>query len=312
MMPAGPTEQRIEHAETRTDVRFPSGSDDCAAWLYTPAKAAADTPLPIIVMAHGLGGVKEERLDAFAERFSAAGYACLVFDYRHFGASGGEPRQLLDVYAQLADWKAAVMYARTLPGIDPERVVVWGTSFGGGHVIITAAEDHRIAAAIAQCPFTSGLASGLATAPATSAKLTVLALRDVIASRRGRPPVMVPTYGDPGSTALMTSHDASSGVRALIPEGARYPKDVAARVALQISTHVPGRRVKEVTCPILFAVAERDTVAPATATQKYAATAPRGEVKLYDAGHFDIYVGDWFERNVADQIAFLRRHVPLS
>ena len=47
------------------------------------------------VMAHGLGGVRQMRLDAFAERFSSAGYRCLVFDYRHFGAGAGEPRQLL-------------------------------------------------------------------------------------------------------------------------------------------------------------------------------------------------------------------------
>ncbi|MGX9145996.1 hypothetical protein [Mesorhizobium sp. 128a] len=52
-------------------------------------------------MAHGLGGIKEMRLDAFAERFSDAGYACLVFDYRNFGASEGAPRQLLDI----GSWK---------------------------------------------------------------------------------------------------------------------------------------------------------------------------------------------------------------
>ena len=71
---------------TRTDVTFASGTETCAAWLYEP-QTASSAPDPIIVMAHGLGGVKEMRLDAFAERFSAAGYRCLVFDYRHFGDS---------------------------------------------------------------------------------------------------------------------------------------------------------------------------------------------------------------------------------
>ena len=297
---------------TRTDIVFSSGADECAGWLYTPDRSATDGPAPIIVMAHGLGGVKEERLDAFAERFTAQGYACLVFDYRYFGASGGQPRQLLDVKAQLADWKAAVGFARTLPGIDPDRVVLWGTSFGGGHVIITGADDRRVAAVIAQCPFTSGLASSLVIPPITSVKVTARAVRDVIGSHLGRAPVMVPTYGAPGSTALMTSPDSAAGVEALIPVGATYPKDVAARIALQISTHFPGRRVKDLTCPIHFAISERDTVAPAKATQKYTRDAPFGEVKLYDAGHFDIYVGDWFERNVTDQIAFLRRHVPVQ
>ena len=111
----------------RDDTTFPSGDSDCAAWLYRPAYIESDdsSPRPSVVMAHGLGGVKEMRLDAFAERFTEAGYLCLVFDYRHFGASGGPPRQLLSVRRQREDWKAAVTHARTIDGADPERVIVW-------------------------------------------------------------------------------------------------------------------------------------------------------------------------------------------
>ncbi|KDO96324.1 alpha/beta hydrolase [Mycobacterium avium subsp. hominissuis A5] len=266
----------------------------------------------MIVMAHGLAGVKEMRLDAFAERFTAAGYVCLVFDYRHFGASSGEPRQLLDIDKQLQDWRSAVAYARTLDGIDPDRVVVWGTSFGGGHTIITAAQDKRIAAAISQCPFTDGFASSFAIPPVSSVKVTALAVRDAIGARLGRPPVMVSSYGPPGSASLMSSPDSVAGVSALIPEGQHVPKEVAARFALDIIRHFPGRQARKVSCPILFAICANDTVAPAKATQKYAAQAPRGEIKLYDAGHFDIYVGADFERNVTDQLDFLSRHVPVS
>ncbi|MGW4631911.1 alpha/beta hydrolase [Nocardia sp. NPDC004415] len=294
---------------TRTDVTFPSGDGTCAAWLYTPA---TDESRPVIVMAHGVGGVKEMRLDAFAERFVAAGYICLVLDYRHFGASSGEPRQLLDIGKQLEDWRSAITYARAIDGADPDRVVVWGTSFGGGHAIVTAAHDHRVAAAIAQCPFTDGFASAFAIPPLSSAKVTALALRDVVGARWGRPPVMVPTYGPPGSTSLMATPDSVAGVTALIPEGLHVPTDVAARFGLDIVRHFPGRRAREVTCPIFFAICERDTVAPARPTRKYAAQAPRGEIALYDAGHFDIYVGADFERNVTDQLDFLRRHVPVT
>ncbi|MFI9374430.1 alpha/beta hydrolase [Streptomyces parvulus] len=298
----------------RTDVTFASGSDFCHAWLYTPAAPEGDqapTVRPIVVMAHGLGGVKEERLDAFADRFNAAGYLCLVFDYRHFGASGGEPRQLLDVNRQREDWRAAVAYARTLETADPERVVVWGTSFGGGHVIVTAAKDQRIAAAISQCPFTNGLASSAATPTLTSLKITRRAIADVVGSRLGRAPVMVPTYGNPGSTALMTAPDVAPGIAKLMPPTSMDPKEVAARFALDIIRQFPGRQAKNVTCPIFFAICERDTVAPPKPTQKYAVQAPKSEIKLYDAGHFDIYVGKDFERNVADQLAFLTRHVPI-
>lgn len=148
----------------RRELRFTSGTDRCHAWLYMPAPAEAGTP-PVLVMAHGLGAVKELRLGAFAERFQAAGYACLVFDYRYFGDSDGEPRELLSIRRQREDWRAAVAFARSLPHIDHDRVVLWGTSFGGGHAIATAADDHAVVAAIAQCPFTDGLASARQISP---------------------------------------------------------------------------------------------------------------------------------------------------
>ena len=107
-------------------------------------------------MAHGFSGVREQRLDAYAERFADAGLAVLLFDYRHFGASDGEPRQYLSIRCQLDDWRAAVAHARGLDGVDPDRVALWGTSFSGGHVIAIASEDARIAAVVSQAPFTFG------------------------------------------------------------------------------------------------------------------------------------------------------------
>lgn len=297
----------------RTDVRFPSGGDTCHAWFYQPQGASGSRSVSVVVMAHGLGGIKQASLAPFAERFCAAGYACLVFDYRYFGDSGGEPRELLDIPSQLEDWKAAVAFARTLPGVNPDRVMVWGTSFGGGHAIITAADDPRIAAAIAQCPFTDGPASVLAIPWLTNLQITALALRDLAAAKLGRAPVRVSTVGRPGEAALMTSADALDGYYALIHAAGLQdvPTHVPARIGLQIPLHRPGRRAKDVKCPILFSVCEHDSVAPAKATLRHAARAPKGEVKLYDTGHFEIYLGHWFERNVADQIAFLKKHVPV-
>jgi dienelactone hydrolase len=293
----------------RLDVRFPSQGEQCSAWLYLPV---AKRPAPVIVMAHGLGGTRVMRLDAFAERFCAAGYACLVFDYRHFGDSDGQPRQLLDVQKQLQDWKAAIAFARSRHDVDASRVVIWGTSFGGGHVLATAAEDPKLAAVISQCPFTDGLASSLALNPASSLKVTALAMRDQIGAWLGAEPVMVNTAGHPGEAALMTAPDAMPGYLGLLPSGrtGEFPNYVAARFGLQIIRYFPGRRAANIRCPVLFCVCEGDSVAPAAATLRHARRAPKGEVKKYADGHFDIYVGEAFERVVADQIAFLRRTVP--
>src|SRR5438128_8473253 len=107
----------------RSDVTFRSGDSDCAAYLYEPDGPSTS----VIVMAHGLGAVKEMGLEVFAERFCEAGWRVLLFDYRHFGASGGEPRQLLSVRRQRADYRAAIAFARKLPGV--ENVALFGSSF---------------------------------------------------------------------------------------------------------------------------------------------------------------------------------------
>jgi len=296
----------------RTNVEFPSGQrgERCRGWLYEPEGSG---PFPVIVMAHGVGGIKEMRLDAFAERFSDAGYACLVFDYRNFGASEGTPRQLLDIGQQLEDWSNAMAFARQQPNLMRSKVVLWGTSFGGGHVIASAARDQNVAAAIAQCPFTDGIASALAMDLRSSLKVTAMAMVDMLRGLVGMTPLMVATSGPPHSAALMTAPDAQGGYLALVPNGLSFFRNhVAARFALNILRYRPGRRAAKVSCPILFCICETDSVAPAGPTRRYAKKAPRGEVRLYREGHFDIYVGEAFERVVADQLDFLKRHIPVD
>jgi uncharacterized protein len=294
----------------REDVQFTSGDDRISAWLYRPAGSAA---APLLVMAHGLGAVRAMRLDAYAERFSAAGYACLVFDYRNFGDSEGQPRQVLDIDLQLADWAAAVAYARTLDGIDHDRIGLWGTSFAGGHVITTAARLPGIVAVIAQCPFTDGIASARTISnPWATARIAVRAIRDVVGARRGRSPVMIATAGRPGDIALMNTPDAYAGYLRLVPDGVELRNEIAARIAMKVFTYRPGLLTPKIGCPILFCVCEYDSLAPADATLRHAANAPHGEVKTYPEGHFAIYVDDAFERVVADQLAFLDKHVKLA
>ncbi len=295
----------------RANVEFSSGprGERCRGWLYEPE---GNGPFPVIVMAHGLGGIKEMRLDAFAERFSDAGYACVVFDYRNFGASEGDPRQLLDIGKQLEDWSSAIAFARQQPNLLRNKVVLWGTSFGGGHVIASAARDQKVAAAIAQCPFTDGIASALAMDLRSSFKVTAMAMVDMLRGLVGMTPLMVATSGPPHSAALMTAPDAHGGYLALVPSGFSFRNHVAARFAVNILRYRPGRRAAKVSCPILFCICETDSVAPAGPTRRYAKKAPRGEVRRYRDSHFDIYVGEAFERVVADQLDFLKRHIPLK
>jgi dienelactone hydrolase len=290
----------------RSDVTFLSGGTECAAWLYQPDIAG---PAPLVVMAHGFSATRELRLDAFAERFSAAGLGALVFDYRHFGASAGEPRQLLDIHKQLADYQAAVDYARGLKWVDPARVALFGSSFSGGHVLAVAARDWRIAAVVSQCPFTDSLASLPKMGPVNIVKATIAGLRDELGAIAHRAPHYIPAVGMPGSFAVMTTPDSKPGFDAIIPSETRWENRVAARIALRVVGYRPGRSAAKIACPVLFCVCDGDTVAPAKRTLKLAAAAPRGEIKRYPVGHFEIYVGEAFERAVADQTEFLVRHL---
>jgi len=293
----------------REDVTFQSGAAQCAAWFYLPP---AGEPKPCIVMAHGLGGTRDAGLEPFAQRFNDAGYAVLLFDYRSFGASGGEPRQVIHVGRQLEDWSAAINHARTLRGVDPNRIALWGTSFSGGHVIEAAARDGRIVAVSSQGPMMDGRASFLA-ALKTSGLLVMMRLGwlgvlDIVGALFGGAPRMVPLAAPVGEVAFMATHDALSGYGRIWP--ANFRNAAAARLGLSIASYRPGLAITRVKCPMHIIICEQDSVAPASAAERTAKLAgDRADVKRYPMGHFDVYVGDGFERAVSDQLAFFRKHL---
>jgi uncharacterized protein len=286
----------------RRDVEFPSGDSFCSAWLYLPDIAG---PAPVVVMGHGLGATRELRLDAYAQRFAQAGIAVLAFTYRGFGDSGGHPRQVLSVRRQLDDWEAALSYVKAQSEIDPTRISLWGSSFGGGHVIALARRHPELVAAVAQCPFTDGWASARVQGMRGSVRIVPSVAADLWAWLRRRPPVTVPVVAAPGTAALMNTPDAEPGYRALVPAHGSFVNEVAARSVLDIMRYRPGVRAGEVRIPILFCVSTTDSVAPAKATLSYARRAPRAQVIEHPAGHFDFYVGEAFDTLVDAQVAFL-------
>jgi fermentation-respiration switch protein FrsA (DUF1100 family) len=289
----------------RTDLTFVSGGEMCAAWLYRPDPGGGT--VPCVVMAHGFSATREDGLADYAERFAAAGMAVLVFDYRHFGASGGEPRQLLDIARQHADYHAAIACARGLDGIDPKRIALFGSSFSGGHVVCVAAKDDRIAAVVSQCPHADGVATVRAIPLANIARGTLAGIRDQAGALVGRPPHTMPAVGAPGTFAAMTAPEAEPGFTAIVSEGSQWRNEVAARIMLHVPLYRPVAKAAKVRCPALFCVCDRDETTPPGAAVRMAERAPRGEAKHYPAGHFDIYKGEMFERVVADQLEFLAR-----
>ncbi len=283
----------------REELRFPSGSAPCVAWLYRPPQAGADA-LPIVVMAHGLSGTRRDRLGAFAARFAAAGLFALVFDHRGFGDSGGEP-DLFDPSRQLEDWQAAIDFARTLPGVDGRRVATFGSSMGGGNALAAAAADEQVAAAISQVPFLDILRQAHRSSPGVSARMLLTALRG------GH----LPAIGSPQQAAFINAPDAEAGWRHVVEigEDSRWRNRVSARWLLG-RPYRPARFASRLLCPWLVCIGEADRVAKPGPAIAAARRAPLGELRTYPGvDHFDIYDGPEHEAVVADQLDFLRRHL---
>lgn len=298
---------------TRTEVEFGSGAGSCRAWRYNPAAGSGpDAPQrPCVVMAHGLGGTRDAGLEPYAERFVSAGLNVLLFDYRHFGASMGQPRQLLSLGRQLEDYANAVEFARALAGVDPDRVAVWGTSLSGGHALVTASRVRGVAAAVCQCPMMDGFSALRAllryAGVAQLLRLTAHGLLDA-AMAPIRRVHCVPIAGPPGALAMMTSEDAEPGYRAIVPPDFRF--EVSARVALSFGLYRPVRHAGHVSCPVLVQVCEHDSVAPVQAADAaLRRLGARGEARRYSIGHFELYRGEHFERSAADQVEFLLKHL---
>ncbi|MGE2730793.1 alpha/beta hydrolase [Mycolicibacterium vaccae] len=297
-----------ERTYVRHDTTFLSEGTRCAAWLYRP-DGVSDPP--IVVMAHGFAAFRELRLDAYADRFARAGYAVLVFDYRFWGASDGEPRRILDIKAQHADWRAAIAYARSLEGVDATRLVAWGSSFGGGHVLHLLAHDHEVAAGIVQVPHVNGPASAFAQPAKLVSRLIIAGIRDQLGAVVGAKPHRTAAIGRPGDLAMMTSPGAAELVEQMAGdrrEELLAQNDVAARIALRVPFYSPGRYAPRITAPTLIQVAEYDDVTPVDKALKAARRVPRGEVVVYDCSHFEPYLEPHFEKIVSDQIDFLHRH----
>jgi uncharacterized protein len=299
-----------EPTVTRTEVRFSAHGVDCAGYLYRPAKASPT--LPCVVLGHGTAGTMD-RLFVYAEPFAAAGMAVLVFDYRGWGASDGQPRQVIDIGGQLDDWRAAIGFARSQDRVDPERIALWGSSLSGGHVVALAADDPQIAAVVAQVPW-----FGDARTPrqvlrqllrASTLKLVAAGIRDAVRGARDRPPYLVPIVGEPGQTALFTGPEVREALEAKGLEGSLWRNEFAPRFVFALPRYQPGKAVERLGMPLLVCVADRDRETPADFAARFVERAPRGELRRYPASHFEMYHGETFKRVLADQVHFLRSHL---
>jgi fermentation-respiration switch protein FrsA (DUF1100 family) len=284
--------------------------------LYQPDSAAGRAAAggPTVVMAHGFSATKEMYLDAFAERFAGAGLTSLVFDNRCFGASDGEPRQEIDPWAQVRDYRHAITFARTLPEVDPERIGVWGSSYSGGHVLVVGAIDRRVRAVVAQVPLVSGWRNVLRLVRADLvAGYRAMFDADRDARAQGKEPGMVQVVSDDPMVpaALPTPDSFTWFTETGRARASSWRNEVTLRSVEMLTEYEPGGYVDRISpTPLLMVVGARDhlTVADEALAAYNRALEPKKLVVL-PGGHFDAYVddfataageaADWFVRHLA-------------
>jgi uncharacterized protein len=294
------------------DIAFDAEGVTLRGWFF-PAEGVS-APGPAVAMAHGFSAVKEMYLDRFAEAFAAAGLNVLVFDNRCFGASDGEPRQEIDPWAQVRDYRHAITYASTLPEVDPARIGIWGSSYSGAHVLVVAAIDRRVKAVVSQVPLVSGHANLRALVRADFiAGFREQFDADRMARFRGEPPAMVPVVDeDPLAPSALPTPDSwewfseTGSTRA-----PAWRNEVTLRSVEMFTEYEPGSYLPYISpTPLLLLVATGDHLVPSgLAIAAFEAAHQPKELVIVPGGHFDAYTKsfevfsgharDWFTRHLA-------------
>jgi pimeloyl-ACP methyl ester carboxylesterase len=283
---------------------FLSKNTRCAADFYRPD---GSNSAPTIVMAHGFAGQRNFRLPAFAERFCEAGFSVLLFDYRGFGGSDGSPRQYINPWHQLDDWRAAIAHARQDQRVDTAKIYLWGSSFSGGHVVSIAAEDHEIAGIVSQVPFASGLALTRKMAPLHALSLSLYGMLDQLKSLLGLAPVTYPVVAANAKRALLDTDECHPNYMRLSDNDPHWQNAVPARIALQLPFYNPLHKAHKIRCPALILAATGDSLIPYDLVKTMADRIPLGQFITLEADHFKPYFDNDFEINIGHQLDFLKQ-----
>lgn len=273
-------------------VGFPvDGGIELSAWLFVPEHR--DVPLPAITMAHGFAGTKYHGIKPFAEAFAEAGFVVLVHDHRNFGESGGAPRQDINPWQQIDDWRRAISYLQARPEVDENRIGIWGTSFAGGHAIVLGATDRRLKAVVAQAPTVDGHATGLRRIPPEAvAGFEARLAADERAQLNGEPPATQQIVSDdPAVPAAYKAADAVSFYLQPMPDGV-WENRLTLRSTRWARMYSPGVFIDRVSpTPLLMLVAQHDHIAVTDlALKAYEQALEPKRFVMLKGGHFDPYL----------------------
>jgi len=294
----------------RKNVEYTSMGVTIRSWLYVPEKT--DGPYPCVILCNGFGGTKDIILEQYAKRFADEGIASIALEYRHYGESDGQPRQFYSSTGQLEDIQASVQFARSLKEIDSSKILIWGTSAGGGYGINIAADDHEICGVISQCSAWDHKKDDKLIMKREGIgfmfRLIAHAQRDKGRSRFNLSPHTIPLLGEPYSTSMLNAPGGLKGYAGIVHKNSLFKNEICPRIMLMKQADQAVNRIVDVTCPVLLLVCENDElIAPGSHEIAVERLGDRVQLHTYPIGHFDIYKGEHFEKAVGVMIEFIKR-----
>lgn len=293
---------------TSREVRYAVAGEEVVGTLHLPAKFGRPR-LGGVVLGHGWGMVAGGDLDDYARAIVARGLAALTFDYRNLGKSGGSPRQHIDPWRQVEDFRAGISFLRRRPEVDPERIGIWGSSYGGGHALAVTAIDPRVRCVVSQVPtISSWRAARSRMDDAAWVAQWAAFIADREATFGGAEPATIQSVSDDPSAAV--AYRGEDSYIYMSSEGKRCPtwRNYTTLASLELArSYEPGSFLYRITdVPLLMIVARGDKTTPIDLQRDaYASLTTKKALLEVEGGHYSVYTehfgktssaaADWFE-----------------
>ena len=295
----------------RTDVSFDSKGVTCLGWLYLPDDLEANEKIPTIVMAHGFSGVKEQVLPEIADRIVDAGFAVLVFDYRYFGGSDGEPRCQLFPLEMVEDYRNAITWVCSQPNVDPSRIGVWGTSYSGGLVAYLGTFDRRVKAVVAQVPSLTNADARRGIDPGKWESVGEYLSQDRIARYligEVNYIKVVASEGEPCVLPGVESYDAFMEIKDTAPN---WRNEITVESLEKIREFDPVSFIHLMAPTALMVIAcENDTLIPLDAVKNaYENANEPKQFTIFPIRHFEIYRDPWRAKATDNAIEWYKKYL---
>jgi len=295
----------------RQDITFMSEELRCSGWLYIPADLAPEEKAPTIVMAHGYASVKEMGLSYFAERFADAGFVTLVFDYRYFGDSEGEPRSQLFPLQQQEDYRNAITWISDHPQADPQRIGIWGTSYSGGLVLYVGIFDKRVKAIVAQVPSAINCEARRKMDSERWDKVGEWLIQERIERYKTGKVKYMKVVAPEGEPCILSIPGTYEAYMEIIKNAPNWRNQVTVESLEKQREFDPTSLIHMIApIPLLMIPAEHDNGLPLDAVvSSYEHALQPKSIKILPCAHFDVYTEPWATEAVEAAVDWFKTHL---